>query len=399
MPTFTYRAVDPRGNRSRGRITAASEDAVARDLEARGLMALEVKESARAREIRFDPRGSRRKAVLDFTWGMAALLPAGMPIGRALAVAASTSPESIRPALARVRERVERGEDVARALAGEPGIFDPLYIGVVQAGEKGGALGSAFERLATHLDREERLRGKLLSMSIYPAALALVGLASVLVLVLFVLPRFADLLTGTGAPLPAMTATVLGIATAVRDGWMVIAALAVGVVATLVWMRTTPTGRAIWARAFAAAPIIGRPRRDVLAARFARMVGELTMGGAPLLSALRVTRDCVDDPLAQSVVDQIWTRVREGSSLNHAIAQHPLFPSELIQLVSLGEEAGRLSEFLLKSADLLERRTERTLERLVALVEPVMIIAFGGMIAVVALSLLQAIYGVNVGAL
>src|SRR5690606_790512 len=128
-----------------------------------------------------------------------------------------------------------------------------------------------------------------------------------------------------------MPAAVLGIATAVRDGWMVIAALAVGVVATLVWMRTTPTGRAIWARAFAAAPISGRPRRDVLAARFARMVGELTMGGAPLLSALRVTRDCVDDPLAQSVVDQIWTRVREGSSLNHAIAQHPLFPSELIQ--------------------------------------------------------------------
>jgi general secretion pathway protein F len=127
------------------------------------------------------------------------------------------------------------------------------------------------------------------------------------------------------------------------------------------------------------------------------MTGELLAGGAPLLSALRVTQECVDDPLARDVTGAIWTRVREGGQLNHAIAQHDLFPTELVQLVALGEEAGRLSEFLLKAADFLERRTERTLERLVALLEPAMIVTLGAIIALVALSLLQAIYGVNAG--
>jgi general secretion pathway protein F len=137
----------------------------------------------------------------------------------------------------------------------------------------------------------------------------------------------------------------------------------------------------------------------VLAARFARMTGELLTGGAPLISALKDTEECLDDPLARDVTSHIRTRVREGSPFNQAIADHSLFPAELVHLVALGEEAGRLAEFLLKAAELLERRTERSLERLVALVEPAVIVAFGGVIAVVALSLLQAIYGINAGSL
>jgi type II secretory pathway component PulF len=305
----------------------------------------------------------------------------------------------VRESLERVRERVERGDELARALAEEPRLFSPLYVGVVRAGEKGGALGSAFQRLSAHLEREDDLRSKLLSMSIYPALLCLVGIASVLVLVLFVMPRFAELLTGTGAPLPRMTALVLNLTTAAREGWRLLAAGGVAMVGALLWMRTTLAGRRVGAYLLARSPIVGGPWRQVLAARFSRMAGELLNGGAPLLSALCDTEDCLDDPLAKEVTSRIRTRVREGGSLNHAISEHSLFPPELVHLVALGEEAGRLSEFLLKAAELLERRTERTLERLVALIEPLMIVTFGALIAVVALSLLQAIYGVNAGSL
>ena len=399
MPTFVYSAVDARGARKRGRLTASTEAAVARDLEARGLLPIEVTEaSGTTAERGVGFAGGRRKAVLEFTWAMAALLPAGMPLARALTVAASTAPLSIRPALGRVRERVERGDSIARAIGEERSFFDPLYVGVVQAGERGGSLAPAFGRLASHLEREDRLRSKLLSMSIYPAMLMLVGFASVLVLVLFVLPRFADLLTGSGAALPASTALVLGISTALRERWpLLVLALAL-LVAFVVWMRSSTAGRYFGARLLARAPIVGAPRRQALAARFARMTGELLAGGAPLLSALRVTQECVEDPLAREVTGVVWNRVREGSTLNQAISQHDLFPAELGQLVALGEEAGRLSDFLLKAADFLERRTERTLERLVTLLEPTMIVVFGAIIAVVALSLLQAIYGVNAGA-
>jgi general secretion pathway protein F len=400
VPTFAYRAVNARGERSRGLLTAATESAVLRDLEARGLLPVDVREADRAApEQAGGWAPARRRAVLEFTRGMAALLPAGMPLARALAVATATSPNSVRQNLERVRERVERGDELARALAEEPALFTPLYIGIVRAGEKGGALGTAFQRLATHLEREDDLRSKLVSMSIYPVMLCLVGFASVLVLVLFVMPRFADLLTGAGAPLPRMTALVLGVTTSARENWRWLAGGGALLLVFLAWLRASRAGRLVGAHLLARAPIVGAPRRQVLAARFSRMTGELVNGGAPLLSALKDTEECLDDPLARDVTQRIRTRVREGGSLNHAISEHALFPPELVQLVALGEEAGRLAEFLLKAAELLERRTERTLERLVALVEPVMIVTFGALIAVVALSLLQAIYGVNAGAL
>jgi general secretion pathway protein F len=125
------------------------------------------------------------------------------------------------------------------------------------------------------------------------------------------------------------------------------------------------------------------------------MVGELLTGGAPLLSALADARDCMSDPVARAETDRIRNRVREGSSLHAAIAEKNVFPTMLTQLVTLGEEGGRLSEFMLKAADLLERRTEQAVERMVAMAEPAMIITFGAIVAFVAAALLQAIYGVN----
>lgn len=397
MPTFAYKAVDATGRRSRGRISATTERAVARELETRGLLVLDVAESAERAGEGFS--FGRRRAVLDFTRSVAALLPAGMPLSRALKAAIATAPERARPALESVRARVERGDELAAALAEHPRLFSALYVGVVRAGERSGALDDAFARLAAHLEREDELRSKLVSMSIYPALLAVVGAASVLMLVLFVLPRFADLLLSSGAALPRTTAIVLGVATAAQEHWRLLLLVPVALAVMLAWARTTAAGRQAAAVVLTRLPIVGGWRRQALAASFARMTGELLAGGAPLLTALTDTRDCISDPVARAETDRIRTRVREGGSLNGAIAERGVFPPVLQQLVALGEEAGRLSDFLLKSADLLERRTERAVERLVALAEPAMIVMFGGLVALVALALLQAIYGVNAGSL
>lgn len=395
MPVFAYQAVDARGRRTRGRLSAATAAAVMRDLETRGLLPLAVAEAEVGRAGGSFGVG-RRRGVLDFTRAVAALLPAGMPLARALAAGVATAPAAIRPTLDAVRIRVERGDDLAVALAEHPRLFSPLYVGVVRAGERGGTLDAAFERLALHLEREHELRAKLVSMSIYPALLALVGVAAVLVLTLFVLPRFGDLLQSSGATLPRATAIMLSAATTVRESWRELLAIPPALLLVLAWLRTTDSGRRFTAAALVRIPVAGGWRRQALAAAFARMAGELLAGGAPLLVALADVRDCTADAVARAETDGIRTRVREGSSLNAAISQGGLFPELLPQLVALGEEAGRLSEFLLKAADLLERRTERAVERLVALAEPAMILLFGGLVALVALSLLQAIYGVNV---
>jgi len=397
VPVFAYQAVDAAGRRTRGRLSGSTVAAVSRELETRGLLALDIEESMQAAAAGGGFGLSRRRGVLEFTRAVAALLPAGMPLAKALGAGAATAPASVRPALDEVRLHVDRGDELAASLAAHPRLFSPLYIGVVRAGEKSGALDGAFERLAAHLEREQELRSKLVSMSIYPVLLALVGIVAVCILVLFVMPRFADLLLSSGAALPRTTAMMLGVATTARESWRILVVIPPLLVLLLAWLRTTPRGRVVAANLLIHVPVIGGWRRAALSASFARMVGELLSGGAPLLAALGDARDCMSDPVARAETDRIRTRVREGSSLNAAIAERALFPAVLAQLVGLGEEAGRLASFLLKSADLLERRTERAVERLVALAEPVMIVTFGGLVALVALALLQAIYGVNAG--
>ena len=397
MPLYAFRAIDPRGHRSRGRLPGSSPEAVARELEGRGLLALEVKETKRNGNGTGGLGLGRRRAVLDFTRAVASLLPAGMPLARALGAGTTQAPESVRPALESVRSKVERGEGLAEALAEHPRLFSSLYVGLVRAGEKSGSLDNSFQRLTDHLERDGELRSKLVSMSIYPVLLGLVGIATILVLVLFVLPRFSELLLSSGEALPATTAAVVGVAAVVQEEWWILALQPPLIALLLAWLKTTDQGRKAGAQALVHLPLIGSWRRQHLGATFARMVGELLTGGAPLLLALEDARDCMTDSVAQAETDRIRMKVREGVSLNAAIAEGGVFPPVLAQLVALGEEAGRLADFLLKAAELLEKKTERALERLVALVEPAMIVGFGGIVAVVALALLQAIYGVNAG--
>jgi len=396
VPLYAYQAVDAGGRRTRGRLSATTAQALIRDLEGRGLLALNVDEATgEATSGGLGLGFGRRDAVLEFTRAIAALLPAGMPLAKALAAGATTAPASIRPTLDAVRVKVERGDELAAALAEHPGLFTSLYVGIVRAGEKSGSLDKAFVRLADHLERESELRSKLISMSIYPVLLALVGAGAVLVLVFFVLPRFAELLLDSGATLPATAGAIVNVTTWLRVNWRFLAVIPPAFLIAFAWLRTSESGRRFSSNALINLPLVGNWRKQTLAAAFARMVGELLTGGAPLLMALEDAHDCMTDPVAQTETERIRVRVREGSALHAAISEKSIFPTVLPQLVALGEDAGRLAEFLIKSAELLERKTERTLERLVALAEPAMIIGFGGLVALVALALLQAIYGVN----
>jgi len=397
-PAFAYRAVDAAGARIRGREEAASPELLARVLERRGLLVLDVADAtAERRGFDLAFRFGERQAVLDATRALAALLPAGMPLSRALDVAANLASGSVAVALAAVRLRVERGEALAVALAEHRRHFPALYVGVVRAGEKSGDLDGAFARLATQLEREAQLRERLLSAAIYPILLGIVGGAALLILVLLVLPRFASLLQDAGASLPASTAALLGLSRLMRRFWPIVAGAAVlGPVAATTWART-PSGRRAFAALLLGTPVVRTLRRGALGARFGRLLGVLLGGGAPLLSALGDAEESLADPIARDDAARIRAAVREGAPLNQALAASSVFPPVLAQLVAVGEESGKLEEFLRKAADILEERTERSLQRLVALLEPAMIVAFGVIIGVVALSLLQAIYGLNAG--
>jgi type II secretory pathway component PulF len=395
MPTYAFQAVDVAGKRLRGHAQASSSGALARSLEERGLYVLDVAESADGAEARRGFRLGRRREVLEVTRALAALLPVGMPLAQALNAASGVASGDVKAALSQVREHVEHGDTLSTALAQHRELFSPLYVGLVRAGEKSGDLESAFARLADQLERDEQLRGRILSAAIYPMLLATAGTVAVTVLLFFVLPRFVTLLEGSGATLPKSTATLLALAAGLHRGWPVLVLIPFVVAAFVAWTRTSDAGRRTWSSALLALPGIRTLRRYALAGRFARLVGVLLGGGAPLLPALDDTVESIGDPVARDDVVRIRTRVRDGSSLRAALAESRLFPPLLAQLVGVGEEAGQLQTFLMKSADIFEERTERATQRLATFAEPAMIVIFGCMVAFVALSLLQAIYGIN----
>ncbi len=398
MPQFAYQAVDAAGRRSKGRLTAPTLQAVRHELEVQGLLPLEVTESREDIAASL-PLFGRRRGVLEFTRSVAALLPAGMPLSRCLMAGIESVPAGFRPALDAVRSRVERGDPLADALESMPKLFSPVYIGVVRAGEKSGGLDGAFERLAAHLEREDELRSKLGSMAIYPVLLGVVGLAATLLLVLFVLPRFGELLASSGSDLPPITAMMMGLVNFASANWIAILLVPAVAVVGLGVARSTDPGRRAITRVILAIPLLGSLQREALAARFSRILGELLAGGAPLLQSLQDVRTSVSDPLVRDQVEEVRVHVRQGGTLHSGLMGCSVFPPMLPRMIALGEESGRLADFTLKAAELLERRTERSLERLVAFAEPAMILVFGVVVGLVALALLQAIYGVNAGSL
>jgi type II secretory pathway component PulF len=395
MPTYAYQAVDGAGKRLRGNAQAISSGALTRTLEERGLFVLDVAESAEAGGGRRGFRFGRRREVLEVTRAMAALLPVGMPLAQALNAATGVASGDVRAALAEVRGRVERGETLSSALAQHGKLFSPLYVGLVRAGERSGDLDSAFRRLADQLERDEALRGKVLSASIYPLLLASAGSIAVTVLLFFVLPRFVTLLEGSGAQLPRSTSTLLALSSALHRTWPVLLLIPFVIAAFAAWVANSDDGKRVWSATLLALPGVSTLRRFALAGRFARLVGVLLGGGAPLLSALDDTIESIGDPIARDDAVRIRTRVREGTSLRGAVGESTLFPPMLAQLIGVGEDAGQLQVFLMKAADIFEERTERATQRLATLAEPAMIVVFGAIVAFVALSLLQAIYGIN----
>jgi type II secretory pathway component PulF len=395
MPTFAYQAVDGAGKRTRGQAQAISSGALTRTLEERGLLVLDVAESAEGAGNSGGVRFGRRREVLEVTRAMAALLPVGMPLAQALNAASGVASGDVRNALQEVRARVERGDTLSSALAEHRRLFSPLYVGLIRAGERSGDIDAAFARLADQLERDEQLRGKVLSAAIYPLLLATAGSVAVTVLLFFVLPRFVTLLEGSGAKLPRSTATLLAFSAVLHRAWPVLLMIPLLVAAFAAWVSNSDEGRRAWSRILLSLPGVATLRRYALAGRFSRLVGVLLGGGAPLLTALDDTIESIGDPIARDDAVRIRTRVREGTSLRAAVSEGTLFPSMLAQLIGVGEDSGQLRVFLMKAADIFEERTERATQRLATLAEPAMIVIFGVIVAFVALSLLQAIYGIN----
>jgi type II secretory pathway component PulF len=388
---YSYRAARGDGTVELGTVDAASRDAASGVLASRGLWVLDVRPAA--------PTLTRQRlSSAELALGLrllGSLLDAGLPVARALAAFADVAPDGWRPALGGLTAAVREGQSLGAALAASPIDIPPVVIGMVQAGEAGSGLSAAVIRAADLMESAAATRAAVRNALVYPLILTIAGSASLALLVGVVLPRFAKVLADLGAPLPATTGAVLDLAAVARAGAIPAAiALALGLGAWRAWVGTSH-GRAKWDAWLLTFPLVGTIRRASGAARVASAVASLLDSGVPIAPALLAGARASGDAALEARLMEARASVIAGTPLSHALTASEATTTTVVRLVRAGEESGRLAEMLSRAAVLEAERARRLVTGAVRLLEPALILMFGGIVAFVAAALLQAVYSVR----
>lgn len=410
MAAFEYVALDAQGRRKRGVVSADSLRAARREIQRRKLSPVRLAPAA-ARGARpslslaslsaLSPRARLSSADLVLmTRQLALLIGASVPVEEALAsVAGQAEKEPVARTLYAVRGQVVEGRRLSEAFAAQGGRFDALYCSVIAAGESSGALGAVMERLAIHLEKAQMMRRKALTALIYPAVLAVVALTVIAALMAFVVPQIVDQFADMGAELPGLTRALIAVSGAVRDfGLVALVVLALGGFAFGRAMKAAKFRRRVDA-ALLRAPVVGRLLRISAAARFARTFATLSGSGVTVLDALRAARDSARNLMLQDAVDDCAREVREGASLSHAMRKTGMFPPLMVHMAASGEAGGELDAMFGKAADYLENEFETATGVALNLLEPMVVIVMGGIVAAIVLAVMLPILRLNTAAL
>src|SRR2546425_9172396 len=391
---FRYRAATADGQVVEGLVHAPSRQSVLEQLRHQRLYPVTVDEATAAAGARVGRRLGRRAAVTLWTRNAATLLSAGVPLDRALAFPAQyASPHGLAETVRQVRRAVQGGASLAAALARHPRYFDPLFTAMVSAGEASGALDVVFASLSEHLEESAELRSQVYSALLYPALMTVVATIGVIVLLGFVIPRFASILGDVGGTLPLSTRFLLGASALLTKAWWLWLLLGATAAYMIPSALARPETRRRWHAARLAWPWIGDIELKYSTARVARTLGLLLKSGVPALPALKIARASATNLMVQESVDRAAAALAEGSALAPSLAG--TLPPLALQMIAVGEESGRLEDLCLRVADTYGGEVRRSLRTGVALLEPALILIFGALVGFVALGMLQAIYGIN----
>lgn len=387
-----YEALDTHGATVRGEVAAATVEEARRLLLDRGLLPIHVRRASwshgHARSLRSAELALGLRLLAD-------LLAAGLPVERALASFEELAPPGWRAAVTSMRRSVREGQSLAGALAHAPLRIPPLVIGMAQAGEAGDGIAGAMRRAAEHTESIAATRAALRSALAYPSLVALAGAGSLGVLLGVVIPRFAVILADLGQDLPASTRHVLQVSAFARASLGPLIVVGTIVAWGLVHWTRTPHGRQAWHRLLWRVPVLGSLRRSASTGHIAASLGALLDSGVPVAAGLRIAARSAGDAEAERRLDGAITRIAAGAALSAALADTGAVTAMTARLVRAGEATGRLPALLDHSARLERDRVGRTVTTAVRALEPALIIAFAGLVGIVAIALLQAVYAVR----
>ncbi|HEY8370359.1 MAG TPA: type II secretion system inner membrane protein GspF [Thermodesulfobacteriota bacterium] len=401
MAVFEYRGVGADGRPAKGIVDAESARAARAKLRKDGIFPTEVREESAGRSLAGRPgrRAGRRVSATDLavtTRQLATLVGAAVPLVESLrALADQVEHPTLKPVLARVRERVNEGASLADALADHPRIFTPLYVNMVRSGEASGALDIVLGRLADFTEKQARLRGRLGAAMIYPIIMLVVGTGILAFLLTYVVPQIAQVFAEQKVVLPWLTRALLAVTDVLRGYWWLILGLVAAAALGLDRYRRTPKGRETLDRLWLRLPVFGRLVRMAAVARATRTLSTLLGAGVQMLPALGIVAAVVDNRVLAGAIEAARTRVAEGESLSEPLRRSGQFPPIVTHMIAVGERSGELEAMLSKVADAYDEVVETRIAALTALLQPVMILAMGAVVLLVVLAILLPIIDMN----
>jgi general secretion pathway protein F len=397
MAQFSYKAVSQDGRFTQGRLDASDQRSVAQRIQGMGLIPISIQEAA----AKSQPRRAyfqriTQKDILFFSEELATLIKAGLPLDRSLTITAElTSKPALRAIIQDVLKQIKSGKSLAEALAAHPKYFPRLYVNMVRAGEAGGILESILERLVDFQRSADDMRSYLISAMIYPALLTLVGIASISILMFFVIPRFSTIFTDIGAPIPFSTQVLLTLSDWTVRYWMIaILAIAVAVFAIRYWLNS-PAGRHQYDAWRLRVPLFGATILKIEIGRFARTLGTLLASAVPIIGAVRIVQDIATNQIVSEAISKIADGAKRGLGVARPMQDAGVFPPLAIHLVEVGEETGRLDAMLLQLADIYDKDVRTSVKSLTSVFEPAIILVMGVIVGTVVLSMLMAIFSIN----
>ena len=396
MPSYSYKARNEMGKPMNGTIDASSEEELAEKLRKMGYMPTRIRVSPaiiKMGDLRDRILRIKTEDLIMFNIQLANMIDSGFSILDSLnIIAGQIENKKLRNIVVEVSHSVEAGSSFSEALAQHPRIFSNLFINSVRAGETSGKLNAVLNRLAVYVEQEEELRQQVMGALFYPVILLLAGVVVVLLIVTFVIPQFVGIFREAGVSLPLPTLVVYQVGMGLKKTWHLLLA---GLVLVLVVIRKyfeTRRGRQQCDRLVIGLPVIGAVVRKVIVSRFSRTLATLVESGVPLLQSLDIVQEVVGNRVIGSVVGQARESVEKGEKIAQSLKANAEFPRDAVQMISVGEETGRLGHMLNRVADLYDTTVRLSVRRLTTLIEPVLLIVLGVIVGFIMASMLLPMF-------
>ncbi|AEG01185.1 type II secretion system F family protein [Methylomonas methanica] len=401
MPLFSYKVVNNQGQTEEGVRDAKDEPTLLLELQNQGLIPIRI-EPAKDKTflgIRLKSAAVRlsNKEIGMLTGELATLLESGLPLDRSLTILLQLTEDNpkLNKLVANVLEKVKAGKALADALESQSGVFSKFYLNMIRAGEMGGNLGGVLQRLSEYMERSQELKDTVSTALIYPAILLVMSFASLFVMLTFVVPQFKEMFDSAGQSLPVPTQIVVGLAEFLQSYWWVLLLSVLGAVQFMKSQLSNPLSKKDWDRRFLSAPLFGEIVINMETANFSRTFGTLLGNGVSILKSLGIVRETVTNTVLEELLADAEEQLKQGRTMSEALAKQNLFPKLAVQMIKMGEETGKLEEMLMRIAVIYDKQLKTTIQRMLALLEPALIISLGLMIAGIIVSILLAILSVN----